>query len=227
VGPTSSSCSEQMNVRSSTRATSAGSERAQWLLGRLASLSRVNVPASTSSWAKRSYSSADPSHQWMRSGWHRAATSSTQSRSLLFVVVAPLLTAVFPSTAVSPSVLLSRFPPSSRFDRWRPCGRTHVDLGAQSEARGPVLAVEIEDHPLPLAQHAEDGPRKSVGRQVVLAAVGVADQHAFTRARVVRLDHSLHKRGPPLPTLGAWTLPEWPSDHRVCPDRAASRTIRG
>ena len=37
VGPASFSCSEQMNVRSSTRATSPGSERARKLLGRLAS----------------------------------------------------------------------------------------------------------------------------------------------------------------------------------------------
>src|SRR3954447_22819821 len=35
VGPASSSRSEQMNVRSSTRATSAGSEVAQYELGRL------------------------------------------------------------------------------------------------------------------------------------------------------------------------------------------------
>src|SRR5205807_7534182 len=144
VGPTSSSCSEQMNVRSSTRATSAGSERAQWLLGRLASLSRVKVPASTSSWARRSYSSAEPSHQWMRSGWQRAATSSTQSRSLVFVVLAPSL------TARSPSVLLSWF------NRRRPGGRSHVDFRAEAQAGGLVLPVQLEDHPLALAHHAED-----------------------------------------------------------------------
>ncbi len=47
VGPASASFSEQMNVRSSTRATSPGSERARYEFGRLASESRSKVPAST------------------------------------------------------------------------------------------------------------------------------------------------------------------------------------
>src|SRR5919109_2235908 len=81
VGPASSSRSEQMNVRSSTRATSPGSERARYELGRLASDNRVNVPASTSCCARASYSSAEPSHQWIESGSVRAATSSTQAAS--------------------------------------------------------------------------------------------------------------------------------------------------
>src|SRR5207248_10830594 len=131
----------------------------------------------------------------MRSGWHRAATSSTQSRSFVFVVVAPLLTE-------SPSMLLS-LPSSSRLDRRRPGGRPHVDFGAQAETSGPVLPVEVEDHTLALAQHAEDGAREGVRRQVVLAAVGVTQQHAFPRPRVVRLDYSLHKRGPP-PAYARW-----------------------
>ena len=63
VGPASSSAPEQMNVRSSTRATSPGSDSARYELGRLASDSRSKVPASTSSWHSRSYSSAEPSHQ--------------------------------------------------------------------------------------------------------------------------------------------------------------------
>ena len=45
VGPASSSRSQQMKVRSSTRATSLGSERARKLFGRFAGLSRVSVPA--------------------------------------------------------------------------------------------------------------------------------------------------------------------------------------
>ena len=44
VGPASSSRALQMNVRSSTRATSDGSEHARKLLGRLAGSSRFNVP---------------------------------------------------------------------------------------------------------------------------------------------------------------------------------------
>ena len=44
----------------------------------MASLRRSKVPASTSRCASPSYSSADPSHQWIASGWVSEATSSTQ-----------------------------------------------------------------------------------------------------------------------------------------------------
>ena len=40
------------------------------------------MPASTSSWQSRSYSSALPSHQWIESGWVSAVISSTQAISL-------------------------------------------------------------------------------------------------------------------------------------------------
>ena len=86
VGPASSSRSEQMKVRSSTRATSPGSERARYEFGRLASESFSNVPASTSASQRLSYSSALPSHQWIESGWVSSATSSTHSRSFSWVV---------------------------------------------------------------------------------------------------------------------------------------------
>src|SRR5215210_75552 len=86
VGPASDSRLEQMKVRSSTRATSPGSERARYEFGRLASSSFSKVPASTS-WAQsRSYSSAEPSHQWTDSGWVSSAISSTQSASLAWEV---------------------------------------------------------------------------------------------------------------------------------------------
>ena len=42
------------------------------------------MPASTSSWQRRSYSSAEPSHQWIASGWVRSAISSTQAISFAF-----------------------------------------------------------------------------------------------------------------------------------------------
>src|SRR3954468_25045542 len=96
VGPASSSRREQMNVRSSTRATSSGSERARYELGRLASERRSNVPLSTRTWHSESYSSAEPSHQWTRSGLVSSATSSTQasSRSCLVGTVISLATLV-------------------------------------------------------------------------------------------------------------------------------------
>src|SRR5215207_9220721 len=94
VGPASASDAEQMNVRSSTRATSPGSDSARYEFGRLASLRRSKVPASTSSWAMRSYSSAEPSHQWIESGCVSSATSSTQSSSFLLVVGALVVSIV-------------------------------------------------------------------------------------------------------------------------------------
>src|SRR3984885_10909625 len=63
VGPASVSSVEQMKVRPSTRATSAGSDKARKESGRLASDRRSNVPLSISSWHRRSYSSIEPSHQ--------------------------------------------------------------------------------------------------------------------------------------------------------------------
>src|SRR5881409_2568902 len=68
VGPASDSSSEQMNLRSSTRATSSGSDAAQNELSFFSWLSLTNVPASTSLLVMRSHSSSDPSHQTMRSG---------------------------------------------------------------------------------------------------------------------------------------------------------------
>ncbi len=60
VGPASPSLREQMNVRSSTRATSSGSEAHQNEFAFFAS--GTNVPASTSVRVSRSHSSVDPSH---------------------------------------------------------------------------------------------------------------------------------------------------------------------
>src|SRR4051794_13796138 len=95
VGPASSSRSEQMNVRSSTRATSPGSDQARYEFGRLASESRRNVPASTICWHRRSYSSAEPSHQRTESGVVRATTSSTQLSRRSLVVRADVSVAIW------------------------------------------------------------------------------------------------------------------------------------
>jgi hypothetical protein len=61
VGPAASWVSEQMKVRSSTRATSLGSVQARKLPGRLASL--LKLPLATNSSHRRSYSACEPSHQ--------------------------------------------------------------------------------------------------------------------------------------------------------------------
>src|SRR5665647_1221747 len=79
IGPASFSSTEQMKVRSSTRATSEGSE-AQWNeLGLMSSLRRVKVPVDTSLSVSVAHSSAEPVTHEMRSGVVSAATSATQS----------------------------------------------------------------------------------------------------------------------------------------------------
>ncbi len=91
VGPASSSRSEQMNVRSSTRATSPGSEAHQKLFGRSSGFSRVKVPFSTSRLVSRSHSACEPSHQTTASGLVSSAISLDppgqlgQPRRCLFV----------------------------------------------------------------------------------------------------------------------------------------------
>src|SRR3954447_18751291 len=79
VGPASAGSTEQMKVRSSTRATSPGSVCAQYELARFAGSSRTREPAATSASVSRVHSSSEPSHQTMRSGVVRAATSSIQA----------------------------------------------------------------------------------------------------------------------------------------------------
>src|SRR5690606_34119474 len=74
----------QMNVRSSTRATSLGSEAAQYELG--LAFNGTNVPASTSSALMRSASSSEPSTHTTRSGVVSSATSRTQESTPLCVV---------------------------------------------------------------------------------------------------------------------------------------------
>ena len=86
VGPASSSLIEQIKVRSSTRATSLGFERAKNEFGRFCELSGVKVPLATNSWVKRFHSASEPSHHWMRSGVVSCATSCTHDNSLLFFV---------------------------------------------------------------------------------------------------------------------------------------------
>ena len=81
VGPASASSREQMKVLSSTRATSAGSERAQNEFGLRPGSSATNVPPATSRSVRRTHSSSEPSHHSTRSGLVSSATSRTQSRS--------------------------------------------------------------------------------------------------------------------------------------------------
>src|SRR3954468_17575825 len=84
VGPASASSTEQMKVRSSTRATSLGSD-AQWNEFGLAS-SLVKVPAATSFSVRRFHSASLPSTQTTSSGVVSSAISRTHASRRGWVV---------------------------------------------------------------------------------------------------------------------------------------------
>ena len=86
VGPASRSSTEQMKVRSSTRATSVGSEAAWNELGITSGLRRVKVPVASRAAVSCAHSSSEPVHQWMESGWVSSAISETQARIPSWVV---------------------------------------------------------------------------------------------------------------------------------------------
>ena len=81
VGPASCAVALQINVLSSTRATSLGSERARKLFGRSALFNLVKVPDPTSCSVRWSYSPWEPSHQCTAIGSHSSAIAVTQSLS--------------------------------------------------------------------------------------------------------------------------------------------------
>ena len=80
VGPAASFESEQMKVRSSTRATSLASLRARKQPGHKSWFSRMKVPRSTISEHSASYSACEPSTQWIAAGLHSFTIFSTQRR---------------------------------------------------------------------------------------------------------------------------------------------------
>jgi len=84
VGPAPPGSLEQMKVRSSTRATSPGSEAHQNEFGFFDN--RVNVPAASSFRVSRFHSASEPSHQTTSSGVVSSATSWTHDKSLVWVV---------------------------------------------------------------------------------------------------------------------------------------------
>ena len=69
----------------------------------------------------------------------------------------------------------------------------HVPFGADPQLRGTSGSVEDEVHTLTLTQHAEDGALESVGGEVVLAEVGVAQHDAVAGGRIECLDDTLHE----------------------------------
>ena len=94
VGPASSFLSEQIKVRSSTRATSDGSEQAKKELGRLDGFKRFMVPLATICSHSKSYSAWLPSHQWTWAAWVRLAMSCTQANSRVWWTCAGALIAM-------------------------------------------------------------------------------------------------------------------------------------
>src|SRR5207342_2147397 len=75
-------------------------------------------------------------------------------------------------------------------------GGGHVDLGAEAQPRGAAIGIEVEDHPLALAQRPEDRPVERAARQVELLEADVGEHAAVTGAGVVGLDHPLHDGAP-------------------------------
>src|SRR5664280_1876463 len=113
VGPASFSSTEQMKVRSSTRATSEWSE-AQWNeLGLMSSLRRVKVPDATSPSVSVFHSWSEPVTQEMRSGVVSAATSATQAASPLWLVEPSLWICSLAVVVIGSAIPFA----------WRPSGR--------------------------------------------------------------------------------------------------------
>src|SRR5579862_2831364 len=95
VGPALSFDREQIKVRSSTRATSLGSERARKQPGHNSSFSLVNEPLATISRQSLSYSACEPSTQWMSLGLVSSAVFSTHLTRCILRVSGPRERAVF------------------------------------------------------------------------------------------------------------------------------------
>ena len=111
-----------------------------------------------------------PSHHSIAAGWKIDAQWSTQSRKSLCVVVA-LMSAPDGVGGVCGELALG-----GRCE----AGGAHVDLGPEAQPGGQALVVEVEDHTLALAQHAEDRAGQRVGGQVELGQIGVAHDHTVT-----------------------------------------------
>src|SRR4051794_22038263 len=236
VGPASASRSEQMNVRSSTRATSLGSVVAQNDPGRRLGSSSTKVPASTSCFESSSNSSSEPSNQWIVSGSQSAATSSTHSSNFRLVVGALRVSDTGtpgPDEAGAPrsgggteGSSLPPYPrnPAAAVSELNVGRHPHVGLRADPNASGPPGIVELEVHPLPLTQQAEQRPLQRVEREHVLGPVGIGHDEAFSRERIERANDAL-QGGPPSPSQGFCTLPALRQEVHTWRRRGAPFTI--
>lgn len=71
----------------------------------------------------------------------------------------------------------------------------HVDLGARTDAGGQALVIQVEDHALALAQHAENGTSQCPNGQRYLLAGRVGDDRADPSPWVISLHDALHNCG--------------------------------
>ncbi len=118
-------------MRSSTRATSDGCERARKQFGRFPGSSRTNVPDCTIWSHSRSYSACEPSVQATWSGWHRAAISLTHVSSFWFLVGAVAVALI--TASCDDLVLGSTWAPRAA-GRPKPTATGCVDKGARRGA---------------------------------------------------------------------------------------------
>src|SRR5215213_3756869 len=211
VGPASASSAEQMKVRSSTRATSLGSECAQYEPGRLAGSSSVKVPASTSCSQRSACSSSDPSNQWTLSGWHSSTISSTHASSRALRVGACTSATLRLQTEMGCKPAYRRLlrpPEPDGPEPVRPSdlrgAEPHVDLRTEAHPGGATIGVEVEIDPLTLAEGLEERALERVGGERQVGPVGLVDHHALPGEGVVHADDALHA---PAALQGFCTLP--------------------
>ena len=69
-------------------------------------------------------------------------------------------------------------PPSSLVKPRRWARRAQIDLGAEMQADGPPIAVEVENNPLSLTKHPEHGAVEGGAGEVVLGAITIAHDHS-------------------------------------------------
>src|SRR3954469_16994243 len=118
----------------------------------------------------------------MSAGWRMAAQWSTPCRSFSLPVV-PLIVR-WPPVCLAigvPAVAGARSTRGASLRTW--C--RHVGLRAEAQPGGAAVGVEVEDHALALAEHAQQRALQGVGGQVVVGEIRVTHDDAVLGDGVV------------------------------------------